>query len=78
KVTIEDRGLAMMPVRLAITRTDGRVERQVVPVDVWLAGARRHVVTLTRASSVVSIEIDPEMVFPDVDRGNNRWSRGGK
>jgi aminopeptidase N len=78
KVTIEDRGLAMMPVRLAITRTGGRVERQVVPVSVWLAGARRHVVTLTQAAGVVSIEIDPEMVFPDIDRGNNRWSRGGK
>jgi len=77
KVTIEDRGLAMMPVRLAITRTGGRVERQVVPVSVWLAGARRHMVTLTQAASVVSIEIDPEMVFPDIDRGNNKWKRGG-
>jgi hypothetical protein len=74
-VTIEDRGLAPMPVRLAITRTDGRVERQVIPVDVWLAGARQYAVTLDGASSVTAIEIDPEHAFPDVDRTNNSWKK---
>lgn len=74
-VTIEDRGLAPMPVRLAITRTGGRIERQVIPVDVWLAGARRYTLTLPGAASVTSIEIDPEQVFPDIDRSNNRWTK---
>jgi aminopeptidase N len=72
-VTIEDKGLAPMPVRLAITRTDGRVERQIAPVSVWLAGVRRTTVTIDGASTVSAIEIDPEQVFPDVDRSNNRW-----
>jgi Peptidase family M1 domain len=75
-VTIEDHGLAMMPVRLTITRADGRVERQVVPVSVWLAGARRHTVTVDSAATVASIEIDPEQAFPDIERANNKWSRG--
>jgi aminopeptidase N len=74
-VTIEDRGLAPMPVRLAVTRAGGRVDRQEVPVDVWLRGARRHVVYLDEPATVVSVEIDPEMMFPDVDRTNNRWAR---
>jgi hypothetical protein len=73
EVTIEDRGTAPMPVRLAITRTDGRVERQVLPVEAWLGGARRVVAHVTGASTVKSIEIDPEEFFPDVDRRNNRW-----
>jgi aminopeptidase N len=72
-VTIEDRGLAPMPVRLAITRSGGRVERQVIPVDVWLTGARQYTLTLDDAATVTSIEIDPEQVFADVDRSNNRW-----
>jgi aminopeptidase N len=74
-VTIEDRGLAMMPVRLVITRADGRVERREIPVSVWLDGARRYALTVDGASSVKSIEIDPEQAFADIDRSNNRWSR---
>jgi len=26
---------------------------------------------------VVQVEIDPDRLFPDVDRENNRWERGG-
>jgi len=74
-VRVEDRGLAPMPVRLAITRADGTVERQVIPVEVWLSGARSHVITLPDPATVTAVEIDPEMVFPDVDRSNNRWTR---
>ena len=64
-----------MPVRLAIARADGRVERQVVPVDVWLAGARRHTVYLDAPATITAVEIDPENVFADIDRSNNRWAR---
>jgi hypothetical protein len=74
-MTIEDRGLAPMPVRLVVTRTDGRVERYEIPVDVWLTGARKYVSSLDAAATVQSIEIDPEQVFPDIDRSNNRWTR---
>jgi len=74
-VTIEDRGLAPMPVRLAITRSDGRVERRELPVDAWLAGARRQQISLDNPSTITRVEIDPEQVFPDVDRTNNSWSR---
>jgi hypothetical protein len=74
-VTIEDRGTAPMPVRLAITRTDGHVERQDIPVSVWLAGARRYTVSINSAATVRSVEIDPENAFPDIDRSNNRWTK---
>ncbi len=74
-VTIADNGLAPMPVRLAVTRTDGRVERMEIPVDVWLAGARRTTTLVAGAATVRMIEIDPEQLFPDVDRSNNRWVR---
>jgi hypothetical protein len=74
-VTIEDHGLAPMPVRLAIRRTDGTVERREVPVDVWLTGARTTSLSIDSAATVESIEIDPEKVFPDIDRSNNAWKR---
>jgi hypothetical protein len=74
-VTIEDRGLAPMPVRLAITRRDGRVERREIPVDVWLTGAKKYSFTLDAPETVTAIEIDPELAFPDIDRSNNKWTR---
>ncbi len=76
RVTIDDRGLAPMPVRLAVARADGTVERRVLPVDVWLAHGSKHVTTtFARGAAITSVEIDPERVFPDVDRTNNRWTR---
>ena len=71
EIVIEDRGLAPMPVRLAITRAGGAVERREVPVEVWLNGARRHVLRVPDEPAVQRVAIDPEERFPDVDRSNN-------
>jgi hypothetical protein len=76
-ITVEDVGLAPMPVRLAVTRADGSVERLVIPADVWLHGARTHVVQVPAQPEVVKVEIDPEAAFPDLDRSNQLWKRGG-
>lgn len=76
-ITVEDRGMAPMPVLLAVTRADGSVERVQVPVDVWLTGTRRHVVEVRSRPEVTRVEIDPEGLFPDVDRENQRWSASG-
>ena len=72
-ITIEDRGLAPMPVRLAVTRAGGDVQRLDVPVDVWLTGARRHVVKVPVTPRIVKVEIDPDQLFPDMNRGNQVW-----
>jgi hypothetical protein len=74
-VTIEDRGLAPMPVWLAVTRTNGVVEMLAIPVEIWLAGRRSHVARVRDGNSVRSVEIDPGRFFPDVDRTNQRWTR---
>ena len=76
EIEIEDRGLAPMPVRLAVTREGGRTERVEVPVDVWLAGARRHTVRVRSTPEVVRVEIDPDNHFADIDRSNQTWTRG--
>ena len=76
-ITIGDRGLAPMPVRLAVTRADGSVQRLEVPVDVWLTGARRAVVRIAAAPRVTRVEIDPEAFFPDLDRTNQVWTMTG-
>jgi hypothetical protein len=74
-VVVEDRGLAPMPARVAVTRSDGTVERFEVPVEVWLGGARRHTVRVGNAATVTRIDIDPEHLFADVDRENQTWKK---
>ena len=76
-ITIEDRGLAPMPVLLAVTRSDRSVQRITVPVDIWLHGARRHVVRVAGHPDVVRVAIDPDGEFPDVNRDNQRWTPSG-
>ncbi|HTK52693.1 MAG TPA: M1 family metallopeptidase [Gemmatimonadaceae bacterium] len=75
-ITVEDRGLAPMPVRLAITRQGASgVERREIPVDVWLRGERRAILRVAASPKIMKVEIDPENAFPDIDRTNNRWGR---
>lgn len=73
-IALEDRGLAPMPVPLAITRADGRVDRVTVPVDVWLAGTRHYALRVPASPAVTRVEIDPEGLFADVDRANQVWA----
>ena len=72
-ITIEDRGLAPMPVELAITRASGATQRLTLPVDVWLTGARRYVVRVPASPKITSVVIDPDNLFPDINRDNQTW-----
>ncbi|HEX7120343.1 MAG TPA: M1 family metallopeptidase [Longimicrobiales bacterium] len=74
-VTIADEGGAPMPVELVVTTAEGATREVVVPVDVWLAGARRTTATVTVPGRVAAVAIDPDRTFPDVDRDDNIWRR---
>lgn len=76
-VTVEDQGDAPMPVILVATTTTGETRRVVVPVEVWQGGARRFTQTIEVPGAVARVAIDPEGLFPDVDRSDNIWERGG-
>ncbi len=73
-ITIDDRGLAPMPVDLAITRVDGTVQRLTVSADVWLTGLRRHVVRVPGVPAVVRVVIDPDGRFPYLHRESLTWA----
>jgi len=49
------------------------VQRLTIPVDVWLGGARRFVVRVPSSPAVVKVVIDPDDLFPDVNRANQVW-----
>lgn len=74
-ITIADSGSAPMPVLLAVTLADGSVHEQRLPVEPWLEGRVEQSVTLELPAAATRVEIDPQRVFPDVDRTNNVWVR---
>ncbi len=75
-VVVQDLGNAPMPARLTITRQNGQTEQREIPVETWLAGTRTATVTLPAGTSPVTrVEIDAAMQFPDLNRGNNVWTR---
>ena len=74
-ITIDDRGLAPMPVPLTITRTDGTVQQMTVPVNVWLGGARSYVAHVAGGSPITKVEIDRGGLFPYVSASDRVWTR---
>jgi hypothetical protein len=65
-----------MPVNLSITRAGGIVQHVSIPAEEWLTGVRTITGRMPRLPGIMRIEIDAENAFPDVNRGNNRWSPG--
>lgn len=72
-ITIEDIGNIPMPVYLEVTFEDGSTRMETIDVGHWLEGHRTKELGLTTRSPVVKVEIDPELLFPDVNRNNNVW-----
>ena len=77
RVTVGDEGSAPMPATVQVTLSSGEALREAVPVEAWLAGAREQVVTFSipGGASVDLVEVDPDVVLPDVNRDNNVWER---
>jgi hypothetical protein len=73
RITVRDLGWVPMPVHLTITRADGEVLEEEVPVEAWLTGEDRVRVTIPAGPRVTRVEIDAAGYFPDADRRNNTW-----
>jgi hypothetical protein len=72
-ITIDDLGLAPMPARIAVRRADGSTQRLEIPVTTWLFGEKTWTFKVRSQPGITSIEIDPERLFPDMNRENNVW-----
>ena len=73
-ITIRDEGFAFMPTPVRVTTAGGEVLDREVPVSHWLSGERTAQIRIpVSVGRVASVEIDPEGLFPDLNRENNRW-----
>jgi hypothetical protein len=77
-IVIEDRGWAPMPARVTVTRQNGEIVQLEVPVSAWLSGNDTARLEVPSGSPVVRVEIDAVHQFPDIDRGNNTWTRDAR
>ncbi|MFV2007449.1 MAG: M1 family metallopeptidase [Longimicrobiales bacterium] len=73
-IEIVDRGFVPMPVRVRVRTTRAGVVERDIPVTEWLAGKTTVEIRLPASMGTVTrVDIDPEKLLPDVDRGNNGW-----
>jgi hypothetical protein len=56
-----------------VRRADGSTQRLEIPVTTWLFGEKTWTFKVRSQPGITSIEIDPERLFPDMNRENNVW-----
>jgi hypothetical protein len=77
-VTVRDLGGAPAPTPIVVTTADGRTAATTIPGERWSVERLRTVtVDVPIRGRVVKVEIDPDRLFPDVDRANNVWTVPG-
>lgn len=71
-ITFANRGELVMPLRYRVGFADGTHEDFELPVEVWF-NRNRILERVPGLKRIDAVEVDPEELFPDVDRGNNDW-----
>ena len=64
--------LGRVPATLELTFADGSRDRHTYPVEMWHLGPR-FVARIATARRVTAVRLDPDGVYPDVNRDNDRW-----
>ncbi len=73
-VHLSNRGQMVLPLTLELRFADGTSETRQLPVEMWYLGSR-FTYRLATAKGIVAVVVDPRRIYPDVERGNNRWGR---
>ncbi|XHR95856.1 hypothetical protein ACFJIV_03905 [Mucilaginibacter sp. UC70_90] len=63
---------AAMPLVVEINYADGSTEHREFPVEIWEYSSV-YTFTGDKKAAVAKVVIDPEKIYPDVDRSNNGY-----
>ncbi len=74
-VFLSNRGQMVLPVTLELRYADGSSERRELPIEMWNLGSRFTSRVRTGGKAIAGVVLDPQAIYPDVDRANNRWPR---
>jgi aminopeptidase N len=75
RVFLRNLGGIPMPVDLALLMDDGSTQRVRLPVEIWFQGDR-YTAIVPGPRKVNAVTVDPDSLYPDVRRENNRWPVG--
>ena len=73
RIFLRNLGGIPMPVELALVLDDGSTVPLRLPAEIWFNGDR-FMAIVPGPRKVNGVTIDPDGVYPDVRRENNRWS----
>ncbi len=71
-ITIDNLDKMAMPVIVKITDVSGSSQIVKLPVDIWRRGGS-WTFKYPSTTKLTSVELDPDHVLPDENRGNNVW-----
>ncbi len=74
-VFLSNRGQMVLPVTLELRYADGSSERRELPIEMWNLGSRFTSRIRTGGKAIAGVVVDPQAIYPDIDRANNRWPR---
>ncbi len=74
RITIENVGGLVLPIRMNVTFESGAEEFIQLPVDVWRYNEKEFTYGLFADDEVVSITLDPDHMLADIDDENNVWT----
>lgn len=73
-IYLSNREAMVMPVTADLTHADGTKERVSLPIEMWNL-APKFTLRVASKSPLVSVVIDPDVLYPDRDRSNNSWKK---
>ncbi len=73
-VYLSNRAQMVMPLTLELRYADGSSETRDYPIEMWNLGSR-FTARVGTTNPVVGVGVDPQRIYPDVNRANNRWGR---
>ncbi|MGN6604836.1 MAG: M1 family metallopeptidase [Ginsengibacter sp.] len=76
-VTVQNLDRMAMPLYLQYVTESGKTDSLKIPVEVWQNGPT-WVQKINSTEKLKSVTIDPEHVFPDINRDNNTWNSSGQ
>ncbi len=71
-IFLSNRSQMTLPVTIELTYADGTRDRHVYPVEMWNLGPH-FVARVATNRHVTAIRLDPDGIYPDGDRANDRW-----
>lgn len=74
EISIVNLEKAAMPLVVEITTTSGKKTRHTLPVEVWQYDYR-YIFKTGITEPVAAVVIDPDNIYPDIDRSNNSWKQ---